>query len=52
MASYCKNKKCKEPLNTWSGSLLCPSCRFIARWMFALGAFLVGAAWTLYGLLR
>jgi hypothetical protein len=51
MATRCQNKKCREPLSSYSRALLCPSCRFLARWMFGLGAFVVGMAWALYRLL-
>lgn len=37
----CANRKCAD----WIGDnfTLCPSCRFIARWAFGTGAFLIGA---------
>lgn len=37
----CANKKCQD----WIGDkfTLCPSCRYMARWAFGLGAFFVGA---------
>jgi len=39
--NYCANKKCHDWIA--DNATLCPSCRFIARWMFGLGAFCVGA---------
>ena len=50
MAKACVNRKCRDPLSTFSRRWLCPSCRFIARWMFALGAFAAGVVSALWHL--
>jgi hypothetical protein len=47
----CLNKKCREAMSPEDAHIFCVSCRFIAKWMFGAGAFLVGAAWTLFHLL-
>lgn len=46
---HCKNPKCRDTMHAMSAHLLCPACRFLARWMFGLGAALVGA---LFGALK
>lgn len=37
----CKNRYCDDTAAPGIGGL-CPSCRYIARWAFALGAFAAG----------
>lgn len=39
---HCRNPKCREPLRLFSNATFCPSCRYLARWAFALGALLAG----------
>lgn len=43
-ARLCKNPRCLESLPPGVGWALCPSCRYIGRWCFWLGALLAGAA--------
>ena len=52
MSRYCKNKKCGESLNIWSGQILCPACGHLARWTFGLGSFVVGVVWGIWELFR
>lgn len=42
----CRNPHCYDFANL--GTLrLCPSCRYMARWAFASGAFLAGVVYAL-----
>lgn len=45
----CRNSRCLEMLEPGAGWALCPSCRFIGRWCFWIGALLAGAAVKLLG---
>lgn len=40
--AICRNPRCGETLNVWSGARLCPACRYLARWAFGAGAFAAG----------
>lgn len=39
----CWNSRCRDTLPLGSRAMLCPSCRYLARWMFSLGVFVAGA---------
>jgi hypothetical protein len=41
----CRNPRCGEPMQDYERPLFCFSCRYVARWAFALGAFVAGAVW-------
>lgn len=43
MKKRCVNRKCGDEVK--SNELLCPACRFLARWAFGAGCFLAGLAW-------
>jgi len=43
MTRTCRNKYCLELVPNSEGWALCPSCRYIGRWCFWLGAILAGA---------
>lgn len=47
---HCANRKCRDWMEDDSHSF-CMSCRFIARWAFALGAFVVGATAAIFKLI-
>lgn len=49
MRRVCKNPKCAETFGARRARILCPSCRYLARWMFATGA---GAVGVVYGLIQ
>lgn len=40
MMRRCRNPRCGDVIVQGQ---LCPSCRYLARWAFALGAFVAGA---------
>jgi hypothetical protein len=48
----CKNYKCGDEVAEDAWVPLCASCRFLAKWMFALGAGVVGAVWEIVRRLR
>lgn len=41
----CRNLRCAEKLNIWSGDILCPACRYLSRRVFVLTCALVGLVW-------
>lgn len=62
--THCLNRKCGEPLSVnqtalepmrrtfeRAGILFCPSCRYMGKWAFTIGAALVGIAWGIAKLL-
>lgn len=40
---HCRNPHCRELLMGAVDMRLCPSCRWMGRWAFGLGALLAGA---------
>jgi hypothetical protein len=45
MRRICANRKCQAGIYARSNErapILCASCRYLARWAFGLGAFIVG----------